>query len=355
MPTPFVSEPIELRRWAWWRWPWRSAIILKARECRAGTLRGRQLRRARLDVLRDIHLQLPGIAPTPTSYYDVSPEEEWVRRWDEMAASVGDADYWHSLWQEAMAQGRGLDFAVREREYRERAAQEVRDRAATLLDRLGAYTKAILRQSPYRVVGYRAEADTGHVERNRTTLTADDFAVFSVDLSNGCLVVPGVGLKYVGVTVREFQIADGDGGREVDLTEEPGSLPSQPLPKVMTSSEPCTLRDGPGDQTVTADSGERDAEQDCPVLSDGAQPKTRTGRRGRKPGSGLINDDQPLMEMLHLLATGEAPSVWAAAGRFAGGNESTQRRLSTKFGDKWGKDHPPGKTWKDVEGELKTN
>ena len=144
-----------------------------------------------------------------------------------------------------MAQGR-LDFAIREREYREQAAQEVRDRAATLLDRLGAYAKAILRQSRYRVVGYRAEADTGHVERNRTTLTADDFAVLSVDLLNGCLVVPEVGLKYVGVTVREFQITDGDGGREIGPTEEPVSLPSKPALKVMASSEPCTPRDEPG-------------------------------------------------------------------------------------------------------------
>ncbi len=161
MPRQFVSEPIELRRWAWWRWPWRGAIILKACECRAGTLRGRQLRRARLDVLRDIHMHLPGIWPTPTSDPDVSLEQEYARRFDEMAASLSDKDTWHSLSLEAMAQGRGLDFAIREREYREQAAQEVRDRAAALLDRLGAYAKAILRQSRYRVVGYRAEADMG--------------------------------------------------------------------------------------------------------------------------------------------------------------------------------------------------
>jgi hypothetical protein len=252
MPMPFVSEPIELRRWAWRRWPWRAAIILKARECRAGTLRGRQLRGARHDVLRDIHLRLPSIEPTPTGDHDVSLEEEWVIRFDEMAASLGDEDNWHSLWQEAMAQGR-VDFAAREREYREQAAREVRDRAATLLDRLGAYAKAILRQSRYRVIGCRAETNTGHVERNRTTLTADDFAVFSVDLLNGCLVDPGVGLKYVGVTVREIQIADGDGRGEFGLAEEPGSVPGEPGAEVITSIEPFARRDEPGE---AADSSE---------------------------------------------------------------------------------------------------
>jgi hypothetical protein len=86
----------------------------------------------------------------------------------------------------------------------------------------------------------------------------------------------------------------------------------------------------------------------------GGKPKTLAGRRGRKPGSGRINDDQLLVEMLHLLVTG-VPSVWAATEQFADGNDSTRRRLLRKFIDKWGTEPLPGKTWKDVEDELKAN
>ena len=63
--------------------------------------------------------------------------------------------------------------------------------------------------------------------------------MFDVNLSNGCLVARGMAFKYVGVTVRELPTAKGDrrdrakgeGGRKVDPTEGPSSLPSEPAPK----------------------------------------------------------------------------------------------------------------------------
>jgi hypothetical protein len=262
-------------------------------------------------------MRLPGIEPKPAADPDVSPEEEFARGFSDMAASLGDADYWHSLSRDAMAQGR-FDFAIREIEYRERAAQEVRDRAAMLLDRLGAYAKAILRQSRYRVVGYRAEANTGRVETNRSILTADDFAVLSIDLSNGWLVLPGAGLKYVGVTVREFQTADGDGDGEVDLNKGSGSLLNKPVAKVMTSSEPYRVRDEP--------------EQARPV---------RRPRRGPQPGDldryGLA--DRALLPELRVIMEREQLSATAAARKLAdqnkilghGTSESRTKRLASLY------------------------
>jgi len=98
------------------RWPWRCATLLKALECRAGTLRGRQLRLALSAVVRDVQMRLPDIEPAPTCDPGVSLEEEWARRRDELIASIDDPDTRHSLWLVAMAQGRGMDFAVRESE-----------------------------------------------------------------------------------------------------------------------------------------------------------------------------------------------------------------------------------------------
>jgi hypothetical protein len=78
------------------------------------------------------------------------------------------------------------------------------------------------------------------------------------------------------------------------------------------------------------------------------------GHRGRKSGSGLIDDEQSLNEMLRLLVEG-APSVWAAAKPPAVGNDSTRRRLARKFGARWGCSPGSGKTWRDLyEDELKT-
>jgi hypothetical protein len=94
-----------------------------------------------------------------------------------------------------------------------------------------------------------------------------------------------------------------------------------------------------------------DNELDNLVAVGVAEPKTRAGKRGRKPGSGRIDDEPSLAKMLHLLATEEVASVWAAAGQFADGHDSTQSRLSAKFSDKWGTEPLPGKTW-NIEGDL---
>ena len=88
--------------------------------------------------------------------------------------------------------------------------------------------------------------------------------------------------------------------------------------------------------------------------------KTATRRKGgRKPGSGRINDDSILLDMLRLLAAEQATSAWNAAGKFANGNENLQRRYQKHFKQKWGLEPPPSKTWKgvleDVERKLNTN
>jgi hypothetical protein len=83
--------------------------------------------------------------------------------------------------------------------------------------------------------------------------------------------------------------------------------------------------------------------------------------RGRRPGSGAIDDDTRLREMLHLLAEDASPSVYGAAGKMVEDNcigassESAQRRLARKFGKRFGKKPPAGQTWKDIEHEHKLN
>jgi hypothetical protein len=77
--------------------------------------------------------------------------------------------------------------------------------------------------------------------------------------------------------------------------------------------------------------------------------------RGRKPGSGAIDDDTRLLEMLHLLAEDVSPSIFGAAGKvveenYAGASrDSARRRLARKFGGRFGKEPPAGQTWKEVE------
>jgi hypothetical protein len=86
-----------------------------------------------------------------------------------------------------------------------------------------------------------------------------------------------------------------------------------------------------------------------------AEPKSdAVPRRGRRKGSGGIDDISVLTEMLRLLAAGEAKSVWDAAGQVAGSApghalEATRSRLSRKFRDRHGTDQPQGKTWSDIE------
>jgi hypothetical protein len=89
-------------------------------------------------------------------------------------------------------------------------------------------------------------------------------------------------------------------------------------------------------------------------LMESSRDRTRTRKGGRKPGSGLIDDEHSLHEMLRLLAEG-TPSVWAAAKPLAGENDSTRRRLAKKFRERWGCNPEAAKTWRDVyEGELTT-
>jgi len=88
--------------------------------------------------------------------------------------------------------------------------------------------------------------------------------------------------------------------------------------------------------------------------------KATTHRKGgRKPRSGEIDDSADLLHMLHLLANGQSPSVWDAAGVLANRNDSTRRRLARKFSKQWVTEPPPGETWgdvkRDVERQLNTN
>jgi hypothetical protein len=100
-------------------------------------------------------------------------------------------------------------------------------------------------------------------------------------------------------------------------------------------------------------------------LVDRREPKQAPGaafeRRGRRKGSGEIDDTAALTEMLQLLATGDANSVWDAAGKVAGSTdghafEAIRRRFSSKFRRQHGSTDPPqGKSWSDIERELKSN
>lgn len=80
------------------------------------------------------------------------------------------------------------------------------------------------------------------------------------------------------------------------------------------------------------------------------------GKGGRKPRSGTIDDEDALRRMLEILAQGEAPSVFAAAGIVTkvGGLEgasveSIRRRLSRKFTERYGTEPPSGRVWSDIE------
>ena len=119
----------------------------------------------------------------------------------------------------------------------------------------------------------------------------------------------------------------------------------------------------PQDQTLGTrpKSHERKPQSEIPAppLPEGVAPKK--GRRGRKPGSGSIDDDQALREMLRLLSNNEAASAHSAARAVVAvgvayrttSDESAVGRLRTKFATRFGTEPPPGKTWGDVEDELK--
>jgi hypothetical protein len=78
------------------------------------------------------------------------------------------------------------------------------------------------------------------------------------------------------------------------------------------------------------------------------------GRRGCKAGSGEIDDEPKLQEMLGLLAAEKATSVYNAARKVAALHFAEQNRpaatdrLRRKFRLRWGTEPPEGKTWADV-------
>jgi len=85
------------------------------------------------------------------------------------------------------------------------------------------------------------------------------------------------------------------------------------------------------------------------------------GKRGRKPGSGSLDDSIWLHKMLERLAQGAATTAHAAAALLsleAPGQSptSTQARLERKFIRRFGDHPPPYKTWNDVlENSAKAN
>jgi hypothetical protein len=86
----------------------------------------------------------------------------------------------------------------------------------------------------------------------------------------------------------------------------------------------------------------------------------RRGKGGRRPGSGKIDDTEFLVRMLGLLAAGDAVSVHAAAKLVAADATGASKganilRLHRKFSTEYGLAPPPGKTWRDVQGESPTN
>jgi hypothetical protein len=85
------------------------------------------------------------------------------------------------------------------------------------------------------------------------------------------------------------------------------------------------------------------------------------GRRGRKAGSGGIDDESKLREMLGFLAAKKATSVYNAARKVAAQHFAEQNRpaaiarLRRKYSALWGTVPPEGKTWADVAHELHIN
>lgn len=96
--------------------------------------------------------------------------------------------------------------------------------------------------------------------------------------------------------------------------------------------------------------------------SDAGATRAAPGSRGRKKGSGSIDDRENLRAMLRLLASGEAHSVHDAARNIAGSivrssqsRDADISRLRRKFARDHGTEPPAGKTWSDVAAELNGN
>jgi hypothetical protein len=118
----------------------------------------------------------------------------------------------------------------------------------------------------------------------------------------------------------------------------------------------------PQADTVPIPPERRETQTELEILQPPA-PSGRThqkGQRGRRPGSGSIDDRQALRDMLRLLASGEAPSVNAAADQVApsrivkrtGTEASAAARLRRKFANQFGTCPHSGKTWRDIADEL---
>jgi hypothetical protein len=98
-----------------------------------------------------------------------------------------------------------------------------------------------------------------------------------------------------------------------------------------------------------------------PQVADAGAPEK--GRPGRKRGSGSLDDDNVLLEMLWLLADGKAASVHAAArcvvdlgvAKITTSAESVVTRLRGKFAARFGTELPLGKTWSDVAHTIQYN
>jgi hypothetical protein len=101
----------------------------------------------------------------------------------------------------------------------------------------------------------------------------------------------------------------------------------------------------------SAEPDEADATLTTPEVVNSMPP----GRGGRKKGSGSINDEPRLREMLRLLAENKAVSVHAAAKKVARTKKANQSiasevsRLRRKFAERWGTELPTGRTWADAE------
>jgi hypothetical protein len=95
-----------------------------------------------------------------------------------------------------------------------------------------------------------------------------------------------------------------------------------------------------------------------PVAAAVADQTSRRRTRGRKPGSGALNDDAPILDNL---AVGATPSVYAAADKavdraqYTGTRVNARRRLARKFSKRFGTEPVEGKSWAEVERELNLN
>ncbi len=136
------------------------------------------------------------------------------------------------------------------------------------------------------------------------------------------------------------------------------SIPSELAPLASRAADPRAL-------VEAAETTTRSSEETPPPTAETSEPKTKGAlpvRGGRRKGSGSIDDSERLRRMLHLLASGQAVSVHAAARAVLSliaapghSQEADIARLRRKFSAGYGTEPPAGKTWADVAQELNTN